>query len=924
MTTQSNRARPAMFLPSDDEEEVRHIVKSPKEKCWEAFENTIKLMQNARKIGDMSKLSDHFDTLTKTYTKHKNVIQKEGTPRFYTKCLVETDEYVNTLWQDTDKRKKMSKPNSKSLNTLKRKLKKYMLDFATEIQALQENPESEKEEEEEEEKEEEPAPIVQDAPMVMDFLADKPKANDFKKSADDDDSDDSFDWGSDSDSSESEDEAGKPRQLTADFFLKTNKDTAGDKSKRKPRTAAPKDSKKKKEEKWEEVARSGKTKTTLFEKGVEVTHSVALKKLNEIILNRGRRSTVRQEQVELLKELRDICEANNLGEAMKIRITLDMIVSLFDYNSKILECMKSEPWDEVLGLIETLLNMLIENNDVVVTTKQSREEDNVADADAGYHIHGDPVGLVENLDREFFKILLNADSHSPEYMTHLRQEPRVIGIFKQLQKYTETVDKEDQNICASYLLRIKYMYYKYDHKTAEMESSDNKEDSTALMKNLCEFIYTKDKSDRMRTLAILQHIYHHCLHDRWYEARDLMLMSHLQEVISFSDISTQIVYNRTMVQLGLCAFRQGLMREAHHALVDIQSTGRAKELLAQGLLLQRQGERITPEQEKKEKQRQIPFHMHINLELLECVYLVSAMLLEIPYVAAHEFDARRRMISKQFHHQLRVSERQSLLGPPDNMREHIVAASKKLKMGDYENCFNLVVNDKMRSKVWNLFHKDEEVIEMLKRKIKEASLCDYLFTYSQFYDNVSLDLLSERFQLDKDSCHRVISKLIINEELAASWDEPSSSLVLHKTEPTRLQNMINQLTDKLHMLVDMNERFLETRIGGGGYQGFRQDGNNRNYRQDGNNRNYRQDGNRNYRQDGNRNYRQDGGNRNYRNDGNYHNRSGFQGGNRSGYQRQGGSFNPRNRSTYNRGGDQSGTRTNSGSGYRTNTYYKQR
>uniref|UniRef100_A0A671YEU7 Eukaryotic translation initiation factor 3 subunit C n=1 Tax=Sparus aurata TaxID=8175 RepID=A0A671YEU7_SPAAU len=570
-------------------------------------------------------------------------------------------------------------------------------------------------------------------------------------------------------------------------------------------------------------------KPKMFAKGTEINVPVVVKKLNEILQARGKKGTDRAAQIELLHALANIANENNLGQGIMVKIKFNIIASLYDYNPNLAAFMKPDMWKKCLDCIDELLNILFENNNIFIGENIAEDSESLSNTDQPYRVRGCILTLVERMDEEFTKIMQNTDPHSQEYVDNLKDEGRVCGIIDRLLDYMETKGSTEE-ICRIYLRRIMHTYYKFDYKAhrrslglqgeskSEQDQEESEgEDSAVIMDRFCKFIYAKDRTDRIRTCAILCHIYHHALHSRWYQARDLMLMSHLQDNIQHADPPVQILYNRTMVQLGICAFRQGMIKDAHNALLDIQSSGRAKELLGQGLLMRNMQER-NAEQEKIEKRRQVPFHMHINLELLECVYLVSAMLLEIPYMAAHEFDARRRMISKQFHHQLRVGERQPLLGPPESMREHVVAASKAMKMGDWRTCHSFIINEKMNSKVWDLFPETQRVREMLVRKIQEESLRTYLFTYSSVYDSISMQTLSEMFELEIPMVHSIISKMIINEELMASLDQPTQTVVMHRTEPTSLQNMALQLAEKLGSLVENNERVFDLKQGVyGGY-----------------------------------------------------------------------------------------------------------
>ncbi len=98
----------------------------------------------------------------------------------------------------------------------------------------------------------------------------------------------------------------------------------------------------------------------------------------------------------------------------------------------------------------------------------------------------------------------------------------------------------------------------YDTSSSQGELDAKEETSLQILDRLCKVIYSKDNTDRLRTHAILFHIYHHAIHDNWYEARDLMLMSHLQVRFASS------TFYRHKITLIFC-----LRRSPDHGTVNV-------------------------------------------------------------------------------------------------------------------------------------------------------------------------------------------------------------------------------------------------------------------------------------------------------------------------------------------------------------------
>ena len=83
-------------------------------------------------------------------------------------------------------------------------------------------------------------------------------------------------------------------------------------------------------------------------------------------------------------------------------------------------------------------------------------------------------------------------------------------------------------------------------------------------------------------------------------------------------------------------------------------------------------------------------------------------------MAADPLNPKRRMFSKSFHRILDTYSRQMFTGPPENVRDTVMAATKSLMRGDWRRALTYVTS----LAVWNIVPQKEAVLAMLRGKLQ--------------------------------------------------------------------------------------------------------------------------------------------------------------------------------------------------------------
>jgi translation initiation factor 3 subunit C len=733
---------------------------------------------------------------------------------------------------------KLTKAQTKARKTMRLTLDKHDRKYATQL-AAHVPPESEVEEPSEPE----------DSDTDTDEDTDKEDVKTPEKpegAVDEGDEDDEEEWSEDfsSDDTDEDGEDGADEQKrvskrdrfywTKEYTLLRQQRKGGDQGEKRARSHHKKKVKVSEDEKKIEA---GKKKVD-----AELSPEQVMAKLKELLMKRGKRGTDRKQYRKDLETL--VTKAKDPAAVLKVNVAL--VTAYLELNLNKAEHMDIDIWKKCVDCLEKMNHILSVNTNLRLSEDEEIEEQFEEDEDVRNdldkvlsggssskrakkqaaidareaeekknshltYVRGNFYSFLFRLHIEFTRSLQKIDYHTAEYVQRLRDEPLLSNLCSIASQYYKSIDKPVLQ-CSCVLIQLELVYYYPDAKC--MWDGKSRAPKSKVI-DMCLFLYAHG-DPRQKTRALLLHVFFLASHDWFAKARDLLLMSHIQDKINECDVSTRSLFNRSMAQLGLCSFRTGHYRQALDCLSDLQDTKHVKELLSQGTRqIKMSNSNLSPaeqkaqqEQIKLEKKRQYPFHMHINLDMLESVHLIGGMFSELDNIAldrqVDNLTVGKQRQKDKFRRQYERHHRASFNAPPESTRDLIMHATDALKAGKWR----ATMKHLNALRMWMYVPNAAKVKANLAETVKQTALRMYLLIFGSSYISFSLQALVDQFELKKSVITRITSKMMVVGDLEAVWDQPSQTLTMNTALPTRLQKAALKYSNKIVQFVEDNDKLL--------------------------------------------------------------------------------------------------------------------
>lgn len=540
--------------------------------------------------------------------------------------------------------------------------------------------------------------------------------------------------------------------------------------------------------------------------------------LRIVIDSRGKKNVDQQELIKTVEELLEV--AKTPYESIMAYLTL--IPIRFDSSAN-LSYQPTEQWKASYADTLKLLALLNENIETYqVTELASRnefiEDEPEADENGVRRILGSVFSFVERLDDEFNKSLLNTDPHSSDYVVRLKDEQEIYNLILRCQLYLEAISPEEERerlLARAFVKRLDHIYYKSTSLIKIIENNawksfpsnytsnyipyDGSADETyvsSLVETLAESL-RKNKNGGLRKRATLYHIYFTALNSDFDAAKRMLINSKVQAHINNSDPSLQILFNRVVVQLGLAAFKRCLIEDCHQVLNELLASSHLREILGQQTLQRITANASSSSSADEREQLCLPYHQHINLDLIDVVFMTCSLLIEVPQMTAFYSGIKVKRIpysQKSIRRALEHYDKSTFQGPPETLRDHVLHAAKSMQKGDWEKSTKYLES----IPTWSLLPNTETVLRNLAERVQVESLKTFFFTYKRFYSKISVKKFSQLFNLPDEKVAEILESVITEYDINAKLDDSKTLVTVEKgDEITKLEEVALKLNKEI-------------------------------------------------------------------------------------------------------------------------------